>query len=31
MYDFMLQNTDPAKVFFQIDLYWAVEGGVNPV
>jgi sugar phosphate isomerase/epimerase len=31
LYDFMLQNTDPAKVMFEIDLYWAVEGGVNPV
>jgi sugar phosphate isomerase/epimerase len=31
IYDYMLQNTDPEKVFFQIDLYWAVEGGVDPV
>lgn len=31
VYDFMLQNTDPAKVMFEIDLYWAVEGGANPV
>lgn len=31
MYDFMLQNTDPAKVMFQIDLYWCVEGGKDPV
>lgn len=31
LYDFMLQNTDPAKVFFQMDLYWCVEGGKNPV
>lgn len=31
MYDFMLQNTDPEKVMFQIDLYWCVEGGKNPV
>jgi sugar phosphate isomerase/epimerase len=31
VYDFMLKNTDPAKVFFQIDLYWCVEGGGNPV
>lgn len=31
IYDFMLENTDPAKVMFEIDLYWAVEGGVNPV
>jgi len=31
MYDFMLQNTDPAKVMYQLDLYWCVEGGKNPV
>ncbi len=31
VYDFMLQNTDPAKVMFEIDLYWCVEGGANPV
>lgn len=31
IYDYMLANTDPSKVMFQIDLYWAVEGGVNPV
>lgn len=31
MYDFMLQNTDPAKVMFQLDLYWCVAGGKNPV
>ncbi|MCX6328556.1 MAG: TIM barrel protein [Bacteroidia bacterium] len=31
IYDFMLANTDPAKVFFQLDLYWCVEGGKNPV
>ena len=31
LYDFMLTNTDPAKVMFQLDLYWCVEGGKNPV
>ncbi|MBN2863153.1 MAG: sugar phosphate isomerase/epimerase [Bacteroidales bacterium] len=31
MYDFMLQNTDPEKVFFEIDLYWCVVGGADPV
>ena len=31
IYDYMLENTDPAKVMFQIDLYWAVEGGANPL
>jgi sugar phosphate isomerase/epimerase len=31
MYDYMLQNTDPTKVMFEIDLYWAVVGGANPL
>lgn len=31
MYDFMIQNTDPDYVFFQMDLYWAVQGGASPV
>jgi sugar phosphate isomerase/epimerase len=31
IYDYMLENTDPAKVMFEMDLYWAVEGGVKPV
>ncbi|MCE5345139.1 MAG: sugar phosphate isomerase/epimerase [Bacteroidales bacterium] len=31
IYDFMLANTDPSKVMFEIDLYWAVVGGANPV
>ncbi len=31
IYDYMLKNTDPAKVFFQIDLYWIQEGGKNVV
>ncbi|MGL4292198.1 MAG: sugar phosphate isomerase/epimerase family protein [Bacteroidales bacterium] len=30
IYDFMLANTDPEKVFFQIDVYWATKGGVDP-
>ena len=30
-YDYMLQNTDPKKVFFQLDLYWIVVGGQDPV
>jgi sugar phosphate isomerase/epimerase len=29
IYDYMLQNTDPSKVFFQMDLYWIQEGGGN--
>ncbi len=31
IYDFMLQNTDPEKVMFQMDLYWVVEGNADPV
>ncbi len=31
IYDFMLENTDPEKVMFQMDLYWVVEGGKDPV
>lgn len=27
IYDFMLQNTDPAKVMFQLDLFWINIGG----
>jgi sugar phosphate isomerase/epimerase len=30
IYDFMLNNTDPSKVIFEMDLYWAVEGGAKP-
>ena len=31
IYDFMLKNTDPKKVMFEMDLYWAVVGKANPV
>jgi sugar phosphate isomerase/epimerase len=31
IYDFMLANTDPSKVMFEMDLYWTVVGGSNPV
>ena len=31
IYDFMLENTAPDKVFFQMDLYWVVEGGADPL
>lgn len=31
MYDYMLNNTDPSKVFFQMDVYWVVKGGKDPV
>lgn len=31
MYDYMLQHTDPEKVFFQMDVYWVVRGRQDPV
>lgn len=31
MLDFMLKNTDPKKVFFQMDVYWTVMGRKAPV
>ncbi len=31
MYDFMLQNTDPEKMFFQIDVFWSQVGGAPAV
>lgn len=30
-YDFILANTEPRWVKFEMDLYWAVNGGVDPV
>lgn len=30
IYDYMLKNTDPEKVSFQMDIYWILEGGGNP-
>lgn len=30
-YDYMLQHTDPAKVFFQMDVYWAIMAQASPV
>jgi len=31
LYDYMLQNTDAQKVFFQIDVYWSQVGGAPAV
>lgn len=31
MYDYMIENTDPDKVFYQMDVYWVIEGGHDPV
>lgn len=30
-YDYMIENTDPRYVFFQMDVYWADNAGVSPV
>ncbi|MDL2304478.1 sugar phosphate isomerase/epimerase [Bacteroides sp. OttesenSCG-928-D19] len=31
MFDYMIENTDPSLVFFQMDVYWVVRGQVSPV
>lgn len=31
MYDYMVENTDPSKVFFEMDVYWTVMGRRSPV
>ncbi|MDD6130954.1 MAG: sugar phosphate isomerase/epimerase [Prevotellaceae bacterium] len=31
MLEYMLENTDPAKLFFEMDVYWTVRGQVAPV
>lgn len=31
IYDFMLANTDPDKMGFQLDVYWCQVGGADPV
>ncbi|OAM90949.1 sugar phosphate isomerase/epimerase [Termitidicoccus mucosus] len=31
MYEYMLQHTEPDKVFFEMDVYWAVMGRHSPV
>ncbi len=31
IFDYMLNNTDPEKVMFQLDLYWVVVGHADPV
>ncbi|MBD3586392.1 sugar phosphate isomerase/epimerase [Salinimonas sp. HHU 13199] len=30
-YDILLNNTDPKAVSFELDLYWTVKAGVDPV
>ena len=29
--DFLIANTDPDKVFFEMDVYWVTQGGQDPV
>ena len=29
--DFLIANTDPDKVFFQMDVYWVTQGNQDPV
>ncbi len=31
MYDYMLENTNPEYVFFEMDVYWVVRGAASPV
>ena len=31
MMDYIMENTRPENVFFEMDVYWAVVGGVSPV
>ncbi|HLN75002.1 MAG TPA: sugar phosphate isomerase/epimerase [Prolixibacteraceae bacterium] len=31
IYDYMLKNTDPKKVFFEMDVYWVMRGGYKAV
>lgn len=31
MYDYMLENSNPEYVFFQMDVYWVVRGQQSPV
>ena len=30
MYDYFIQNTDPKKVFYQMDVYWVNKAGKSP-
>lgn len=31
VYDYMLKNTDPKKVTFEMDVYWVTKGGQKPL
>lgn len=30
-WEYMIENTDPKSVFFQMDVYWTTRGGKDPV
>ena len=30
-WEYMIENTDPESVFFQMDVYWTTQGGKDPV
>ena len=31
IYDFMLKNTNPKNVIFEMDVYWVMKGGCSPI
>jgi sugar phosphate isomerase/epimerase len=31
IYDFMLANTNPKNVIFEMDVYWVMKGGCSPI
>lgn len=31
IYDLLIENTSPDHVFFEMDVYWVMRGGYNPV
>lgn len=31
VFDYLVENTDPKKVFFEMDVYWVQRGGYDPV
>lgn len=31
MWEFLVENTDPEYVFFELDVYWCAKGGKDPV
>ena len=31
MWEYLVENTDSKKVFFELDVYWCTKGGKNPI